>query len=507
MQKSKSQLKPLKISEHPARKNQEALNFNGSYVRTSDRCIILVENDKVAVSGQMLKLEARDDHVYLGEYFLINEDAHCLTWGHEDLMEPITWVRGDDDKLRSLLKYTNEVASSLPSPEFATPPRARASSPTAHPYSMNPIESVDRDQKPQARSCDRFDLTATDLTVADVNAMVLPPLNEIDLIGLHISQIESLAVELGIIVEGECDFQIVPALRIVFIMKFLETLRDLPGPEQTVRQNMRLLDYDWTEIKEALLRNFCGRSMMRTAYRRRLSELRFEGPAKVENFITKASLMVSIAARLYGDSTADLNGIVRDVLSKLTHEVRTKVAGKLMQIAETDNDDWETTCPFDDLCGRMFKRTKNNDKTVVSLIRRVCNQITETQSLGSDARVDSGYTNMTSNTPTPSRQTAVPDRARRVQEGPRGADDWVNRQTSVFYVSGRECADVDATIERLTQAGFREHRLLPANVGFPRFLVGSHLQRDEADACLSSMRKLGYLTSDFQSRSPFQKNV
>jgi hypothetical protein len=459
----------LKITEHLGRIGQRRLNIDGAYIRKSDLIAIFVEGLNVKIHGTNLRLNyyEEEDVVMLGDFVLMDiQNDGALAWRHSVTGEELIWIRCERERLENALSILSALATGKDCVNKVKPSRVQETSES--PVGTQEIENA---------------FGTTSMTIAEMNEIHIPPLRELDLLSIHLEQVEHLAHDLDIVREENGRRTIVPLLRVPFLMRVLTSVSELHDVERTIRQSMRLCSYNYFDIQQTLMDTYCTRYALREAYKRRLMNLKFTDATKVEQFILNASMAHSIARRLYKDS--HMGPIVREIIERISPDIRGRLIGKLMRKAD-ESEDWEEALPFDHVQMNNHTFRLGPTETVLSTLRTICAEVVENISLGgnhSQARNES------------KNSTAV----MRVFHSP--IDQFATENNSTFVVSGPPCRDVPGTIAKLNAAGFTKIQdRLPREGSRHYFVVGSDKPRDTADAMLSTLRREGYAVSDYVAR-------
>ena len=436
---------PAKISEHLARITE--LFFKGAYVRDSDKSIVVVEKFKATVKGQVTQLVCRDDHIYFNEYILREFSDKSLVWDSED-HETVVWKIGDYDYLTQAGQYLEDLLQG---------------------NGKIPINKAKIEEKTQV--CTTQSLPS----VGEVNKMTLPNLKELDFLPIHFEQITDLAKNLGIIRIGPEGEKVHNPLKVVFAMKILDSLRDTPGAQDIMRQVMMTSDYDFFTIKDALLKTYCNRPRLRYVMKERLNQLRFQSFARVEQFITNASTLLSVITRLYDrEWLLEYTSAVSNIIAKLPATIRGRVHGKLTELAA--NGRWELAIPFDECCSNnpIFENHFNSE-TIADVIRRCALRQIELEEL-----------NGTAPFPTATTPTTRTERVNRVHD--ETAEEFARKFRSCFVVFPKRSMSMEKATNALQTAGFTV-RTQMSRKETPYFIIGSN--EDDAESKIAKLQSIG----------------
>jgi hypothetical protein len=447
--------KPVKLSEHLARITE--MFFKSAYVRDSDKSIVVVEKFKVTVKGQVTQLVCRDDHIYFNEFILREITDNALIWDAEDY-DSVVWKTGDYEYLTEAGQYLEDLL------------QGNGKIPT------NKAKTEEKNQVCTTQSLP---------SVGEVNKMTLPNLKELDFLPIHFEQITDLAKNLGIIRIGPEGDKVHNPLKVVFAMKILDSLRDTPGAQDIMRQVMMTSDYDFFAIKDALLKTYCNRPRLRYVMKERLNQLRFQSFARVEQFITSASTLLSVITRLYDrEWLLEYTSAVSNIIAKLPATIRGRVHGKLTELAA--NGRWELAIPFDECCSNnpIFENNFNSE-TIADVIRRCALRQIELEELN-------GTTPFLAASAPPAPRT---ERVNRVYN--ETADEFARKFRTSFVVFPKRSISVEKATSALQSAGFAVRTQMSKNET-PYFIIGGN--SDDAELEITKLQSIGLKHRPFKFR-------
>ena len=290
-----------------------------------------------------------------------------------------------------------------------------------------------------------------------VNDLKLAPLKELDFLSLHLNQVETLSKQLGIIEEHSGSLRILPGLEVAFIMKFQESVANLPKVEACIRQNASRINFDYAKLKEILNRNFCSRAMMGESYNRRLYNLRFQSVNKVESFIADCSMIMALIVTLYGMDLAEFRIPVRDILKTIPDFIRNSIIDELIE-RSAGISSWELAVPFDDECAACpaFKCYEGST-TIIDILRQKCLKSLETSALQGNNRGNTGNTGKGNN-----------DNVRRVTD-----DDFTEKYKHTYLLYGNACRRPESAMDKLKKIGFTGFKQLLSRNNNPIMFIGT----------------------------------
>jgi hypothetical protein len=290
------------------------------------------------------------------------------------------------------------------------------------------------------------------LSVRDVNEIAIPLVKDVESISIHLQQIQSLGLSLGILYEEGTRIRVLPALRLAFLLKVQQSFSELSNVADCIRNNGAVFDYEFEPVKQLLLRTFATKQMMKTAIASRLATLKCPSLTMVEDFLSKASRIIAIHMSVYPDDSSEYRDLIRKIVAKLPPQISSRIIRKLMSTRE--DDDWERI-PFDEASRSQWTFGNVRRFTVAELVREECEVALLTS------------------------QTAGSDMARMVQQSPVQPQNndrivFMNRYKNCYFVSVIRGTNIKDLEDELRKCGLSYKTQLSNKGRVPYLLVGSN---------------------------------
>jgi hypothetical protein len=443
--------------------------LDGTYVRDRDLNVIRVNSLQVCNPFESIDILLIDDALYYAGYVLVEVMEKSLIW-RSDLGDTVKWTKVSDSEASAITNYISSILKGettvKPPLQVERPPTTPEDRPLERSSLSHNVPIVTPHQVKPEQTFANVE-TWKRVTPSDVNEMVVPVLKEADLLTLHLEQLQALAEALGIVETSMGVREIHTSVRVPFAMKLIESLKDVPDIENTVRQNLLGTGYDFFELKELLLRNYSTPTRIRRAIKNRLATLRFSGHGNAEAFISKASLIIAqVRAIASDDTSAEYVTVINALMAKLPMTLRQKLHSYLSDRAAGNR--WELGLPFDDSCRGMdlFKSHWGED-TVVSLLRRRCELQLELEELQ------------------PPTTSSTGDRVNRVHAKP--AQEFVSNFRSAYVVYPDRKTFIRDAESDLKKHGFETRQQVSAK-GSVYFIVGSNQSSATTEEILNGMK-------------------
>ena len=466
--------KAVKISEHLARiqvpLDQLPHLLDGIYVRDRDFNVLKVKTLQVCNPFETIDIIYIDDTLFYAGYVLVDVVDKCLTWQSES-GDMVRWTKVNDSEASAI---TNYITSIIKGENTVQPPSKveqpliqifdHPLEPTVRPNNMPRSSSSPVKTEPAEKTGENWKR----VTPSEVNEMVVPILKEIDLLALHLEQLQTLAAALGIVETSMGVPEIHASVRVPFAMKLIESLKDVPDVENTVRQNLMGMGYDFFELKELLLRNYSTPTKIRRAIKNRLATIRFTGLGNAESFISKASLVVAqVRAIPREDITAEYVTTIDALMAKLPFNLRQKLHSQLAERAGGNR--WELALPFDDSCRKMdIFQSHWGEETVISLLRRRCEIQLELEELQN-----------------PTNNSTTVDRVNRVHTN--SAQEFATNFQNTYVVYPNRRTFIRDAESSLKKQGFDTRQHISAK-GSVYFIIGSNRSPAATEETLNGMK-------------------
>jgi hypothetical protein len=408
----------------------------------------------VTINGVQTEVQIVDDEIWFEDYILTGITTEQLRWDSED-HATVLWQRGSFEELKGIVDHLYRVSKGNTMTAI-TPQQFASIEQTIHEQALQEVNHA--------------------TTAKDVNELIIPPLKESDFLAIHLEQIEELAKDLHIMKDG----RIKSHLKVAFTMKILDSFRDTPNIQATMRQLMMTMDYDFINIQQTLLKTYCNKPRLRSIIRERLGQLRFPSYGRAESFLAECSMVLSIIMRLKEkDWMLEYTTAINSIITKLPFTLKSRVHGKLHDLSEETR--WELTIPFDDACARneIFD-TYSGQLTVADIIRNHCGKLLELDELNQGQNSEKRK-----------------DRVNRVQQST--AEDFAKSFKAAFVVFPNRGVNPSKTTDLLTEAGFEVRRHVSSQENI-YFVVGTNRSKEEAEIQLAEVAKAGLRYRSFRFR-------
>jgi hypothetical protein len=466
--------------------NPQHLDIEGTYIM-DDLGLVEIDLEYKTVNGSVKGfIRFEEDHAFWNNLILTAIQPRHLYWWDPTLKIQTKWTFCDDDEVVKIYEHLFQVYNNqtyekkvlvseagyphLEQEKTETPPRRYMK------VVSNKPAMVPKEESPQIE-------LNTQLKSSDINQLSIAELKDQDLLETHLIQFEGLCCALGVMVVHGDEITVTPRFKIPLMLKLLESLKEVTTVSNFLMQNLTRIQYDFKTAKTLLIKTFCSRKTLKLSYLKRLSELKFTGIPRLEQYIAKASTIVSIARSLYNESKLELGPVIREILGKLDDDIRNRLLDKLFELT-SDGESWETILPFDEMNASTINGHVHyaDVTTIAELVRQTCHEVDERK-----AMLKSG---------TPGQKS---DTARRVYTD--STEDWSKKFKSVLILFGPATKES----ELLKTKGF-DVRIMMSRNKTPYLLLGSNKDMDSSRKVLKSLgEKFSARAEEFQLKNT--KNV
>lgn len=418
--------------------NEHISELSGSYLRADNTLIQVSKTGMVLIELVDFKIESRFGVWCLDDSKLERVDKTGILWTGVDGTHH--WWRRIDLNMKSLTEPP--ISPSNNNLNTKTEEGAPILLSPTHPtfLSATPLQTTTKPKIPDNKV---------------LGTLPFRQLNETEFLTHHLNGIERIGKEINLFINDQCE-DVHAHLETQFSNKIIESLKLHPDMVSYANRVQQARDgYRWIRLKKALLERFAAPEFIETAYKKKLSLLRFKGLFDYEEYISQCSTLLALVQQLYPDNQGERRLIVREFMRQLPIVERELI---VMELKKYNRREWESL-PFDneeDLSGL-------HATTIVEAIRMVFQAKCDARLLN-----DSG----TRHNEKPSPQLITQDRNRLIQESPTRT--FIDQFNETIHISGKETANNAATQALLTAAGVPESsiRFLKNKKGYAYGLVG-----------------------------------
>jgi hypothetical protein len=228
---------------------------------------------------------------------------------------------------RNPTEYTDRRQSSYFSPLqqpsdalLETKQEGLSSSTVVHQLIHTPVPQVSPEIA-MSRDVPNTELSSMESDFKALKRLSVAQLTDVDFLSHHINRINTQLSNLGLMAGSKIQSY----LNDEICNKFLDSIKGISRLHQAAMTIMRQNGSMWAVLSSMLLKTFCNREAMSSAYKKRMSNLVFRGTTRIDEFIGEANTIYSIGTELFKGDSHETRHFVTQLLDKLPNDIRENV--------------------------------------------------------------------------------------------------------------------------------------------------------------------------------------